>query len=232
MDELRILLVDDHSLFRKGIAALLSKQPGLQVVGEAMDGLEAIDQARELVPDVILMDLAMPRCNGLEATRLIKQELPNVHIIMLTVSDDNYDLFTAIKNGADGYLLKTLEPIELYDMLAKVRYREAPISGKLAARILQEFRQMKQNPHNLPEQTDELTQREIEILELVVQGETNSEIAKALFITENTVKIHLRNILEKLHLQNRIQAAVYAVRQGLVKDPISKDQIEGTNRLR
>lgn len=221
MDELHILLVDDHSLFRKGIAALLASQPDLQVVGEAADGLEAIERARELVPDVILMDLTMPKCNGLEATRVIKQELPHVDIIMLTVSDDDRDLFTAIKNGASGYLLKALEPQELYDMLAKLRYGEAPISGTLAAKILQEFRQMKQNPNALPEPADELTQREIEVLELVVRGATNSEIAQALCITENTAKIHLRNILEKLHLQNRIQAAVYAVRQGLVKDSLS-----------
>ena len=219
MDELRILLVDDHSLFRKGIAALLTSQPDIQVVGEATDGLEAIERARELVPDVILMDLTMPRCNGLEATRVIKQEMPHVHIIILTVSDDERDLFAAIKNGAEGYLLKTLEPHELYAMLTRLRDGEAPISGKLAVKILQEFRLMQQSPNALPTHADALTQREIEILNLVVQGATNSEIAKALCITENTAKIHLRNILEKLHLQNRIQAAVYAVREGLVKDP-------------
>ena len=221
MDELRILLVDDHSLFRKGIAALLSAQPHLHVVGEAQNGSEAIERARELVPDVILMDLTMPKCNGLEATRVIKHEFPHVHIVMLTVSDDNHDLFTAIKNGADGYLLKTLEPQELYEMLNRLQCGEAPISGKLAARILQEFRQMKLNSTALLEPPDQLTEREIEILELVVQGATNGEIAETLCITENTAKIHLRNILEKLHLQNRIQAAVYAVRQGLVKDPLS-----------
>jgi DNA-binding NarL/FixJ family response regulator len=225
MSELRILLVDDHSLFRKGIAALLNTQPDFLVVSEAVNGEEAIERARELLPDVVLMDLNMPRCNGLEAARVIKQELPHVHVIMLTVSDEDRDLFTAIKNGADGYLLKTLEPQELYEMLAKVRNNEAPISGRLAVRILQEFRDMKQKPLEVPEASSEvLTPREIEILELVVEGGTNNEIAQALCITENTVKIHLRNILEKLHLQNRIQAAVYAVRQGLVKDPVPSDR--------
>jgi DNA-binding NarL/FixJ family response regulator len=226
MDELRILLVDDHSLFRKGIAALLATRPNFKVVGEASDGVEALEKARELVPDAILMDLAMPRCDGLEATRLIKQELPHVHIIMLTVSDDDHNLFAAIKNGADGYLLKTLEPLELYEMLNKLRNNEAPISGKLAFRILQEFRQMNQNHANPPASPDELTGREIEILELVVQGATNKQISETFFITENTVKIHLRNILDKLHLQNRIQAAVYAVRQGLVKDPTPNEQLK------
>jgi DNA-binding NarL/FixJ family response regulator len=223
MDELRILLVDDHSLFRKGIAALLATRPNFKVVGEASDGLKALERARELVPDAILMDLAMPHCDGLEATRLIKQELPHVHIIMLTVSDDDHNLFAAIKNGADGYLLKTLEPLELYEMLNKLRNNEAPISGKLAFKILQEFRQMNQNHTSPPASPDELTGREIEILELVVQGATNKQISETFFITENTVKIHLRNILDKLHLQNRIQAAVYAVRQGLVKGPTSNE---------
>ncbi len=220
MSELRLLLADDHSLFRKGIAALLSAQPDFRVVGEAVNGLEAIEQARALKPDVILMDLTMPRCTGLEATRVIKQQLPDVHIIILTVSDDNQDVMTAIMNGADGYLLKTLEPHELYEMLVKLKQGEAPVSGRMATKILQEFRHLKQNQTAQAAAPDDLTEREIEILELVVQGATNRDIARALCIAENTVKIHLRNILEKLHLQNRIQAAVYAVRQGLTKDPL------------
>jgi len=220
MEPLRILLVDDHVLFRKGVAALLAARQEMDVVvvGEASDGLEAIAQARETVPDVILMDIHMPECDGLEAVRVIKREMPHVHIIMLTVSDDDQDLFTAIKNGAEGYLLKNLEPYQLFDMLEGVRRGEAPISGTLAAKILQEFRQPDQSLVPKPEAREALTPREIEVLERVVEGATNKEIAEALVITENTVKIHLHNILEKLHLQNRIQAAVYAVREGLVDD--------------
>jgi DNA-binding NarL/FixJ family response regulator len=218
MESLRVLLVDDHILFRKGVASLLASHKDMEVVGEAGDGVEAVVRARETVPDVILMDLSMPKCSGLEATRLIKREMPHVKIIILTVSDDDRDLFAAIKNGADGYLLKNLEPRQLFDMLEGMRRGEAPISGTLAAKILQEFRQPDQSLPRQSEASDELTPREIEVLERVVEGATNKEIAEALVITENTVKIHLRNILEKLHVQNRIQAAVYAVREGLVGD--------------
>jgi DNA-binding NarL/FixJ family response regulator len=218
MESLRILLVDDHVLFRKGVAALLASRQDIEVVGEAGDGFEAIAQARETVPDVILMDIHMPQCDGLEAVRIIKREMPHVCIIMLTVSDDDRDLFAAIKNGAEGYLLKNLEPYQLFEMLEGVRRGEAPISGTLAAKILQEFRQPAQNAAQDPEAREELTPREIEVLKQVVEGATNKEIAEALVITENTVKIHLRNILERLHLQNRLQAAVYAVREGLVDE--------------
>jgi DNA-binding NarL/FixJ family response regulator len=218
MEPLRILLVDDHVLFRKGVATLLASRQNMQVVGEAGDGLEAITQARETLPDVILMDIAMPKCNGLEAVKVIKREMPHVRITMLTVSDDDRDLFAAIKNGAEGYLLKNLEPYQLFQMLEGVRQGEAPISGTMAAKILQEFRQPDQSLVQKPEAREALTPREIEILEQVVEGATNKEIAEALVVTENTVKIHLRNILQKLHLQNRIQVAVYAVREGLVDE--------------
>jgi DNA-binding NarL/FixJ family response regulator len=218
MEPLRILLVDDHILFRKGVASLLASRPGLEVVGEAGDGVEAIARAKEMVPDVILMDIGMPKCSGLEATRLIKREMPHVKIIMLTISDDDRDLFAAIKNGAEGYLLKNLEPYQFFDMLEGIRRGEVAISGVMAAKILQEFRQPDPSLAQPSEARDELTPREIEVLEQVVQGASNREIAVALSISENTVKIHLRNILEKLHLSNRIQAAVYAVRQGLVGD--------------
>jgi DNA-binding NarL/FixJ family response regulator len=223
MNVLRILLVDDHILFRKGVAAVLGSHSDVQVIGEAGDGLEAIERARETVPDVILMDVNMPKCSGLEATRAIKQEMPHVRIIMLTVSENDRDLFTAIKNGADGYLLKNLEPTQLFEMLDGARRGEAAVSGGLAAKILSEFRKPDKDSNPLNGAKSELTNREIQVLELIVQGETNKEIATALSIAEDTVKIHLRNILEKLHLQNRIQAAVYAVRQGLVSDAPARD---------
>ncbi len=215
---LRILLVDDHVLFRKGVTALLSSRQDMQVVGEAGDGLEAIALARGTLPDVILMDIGMPKCDGLEATRRIKREMPYAKIVMLTVSDEDQHLFEAIKSGAQGYLLKNLEPYQLYDMLESISRGEAPLSGAMAAKILEEFTRPDPGSAQEPEARDELTTREIDVLELVAEGKTNKEIASTLVISENTVKIHLRNILEKLHLQNRIQAAVYAVRQGLMDE--------------
>jgi DNA-binding NarL/FixJ family response regulator len=215
---LRILLVDDHVLFRKGVAALLTRRQSMQVVGEAGDGIEAINAAREILPDIILMDIEMPRCNGLEATRRIKREMPHVKIVILTVSDDDKNLFEAIKSGAQGYLLKDLEPYQLYDMLESISSGEAPLSGVVAAKILKEFSQPSAQSSDESGIAENLTAREIDILQLVVEGMTNKEIASTLTISENTVKIHLRNILDKLHLQNRIQAAVYAVRQGLVEE--------------
>jgi len=222
MEPLRVLLVDDHTLFRRGIESLLASRQGIEVVGDAADGFEAVARARETVPDVILMDIDMPRCNGLEATRQIKREMPHVKVVMLTVSDDDDNLFEAIKSGAQGYLLKNLEAYQLFDMLDNVSRGEAPLSGLIAARILEEFTRPGPDDSQKPEMsiveetTERLSAREIEVLELVVAGKTNRQIAATLVITENTVKNHLSNILDKLHLQNRIQAAVYAVRQGLV----------------
>ncbi|GIK38618.1 MAG: DNA-binding response regulator [Chloroflexota bacterium] len=220
MEPLRILLVDDHVLFRKGIASLLAVRQDITIVGEASDGDEAVILAEQTMPDVILMDVNMPRQNGIETVKIIKREMPHIQIVMLTVSDDDNDLFEAIKSGAKGYLLKNLEPLELYGMLDRLRQGEAPISGAMAAKILREFRQPEYTQGKEAQPVDELTTREIEVLEQVVTGASNKEIADTLHITENTVKIHLRNILEKLHVQNRIQAAVYAVRQGLVDEAL------------
>lgn len=217
---LRIMLVDDHVLFRKGLEALLAARHDVEVVAEAGDGLEAIAVAREKLPDVILMDISMPRCDGLEAVRVLSREIPQLQIVMLTVSDDDRDLFEAIKSGAVGYLLKNLQPRELFDLLEGLQRGEAPISGKLAARILSEFRKPHAPRKEEPGIRDRLTPREVDVLERVVLGEGNREIAETLCLTENTVKVHLRNILDKLHLQNRVQLAVYAVTTGLVNTAV------------
>lgn len=215
---LRILLVDDHALFRQGIRAGLASRDDMEVVGEAADGCEAIALAREMMPDIILMDISMPRCTGLEATRQIKREMPYVKIIMLTVSDEEQDLFEAIRSGADGYLLKNLEAKELFETLQIVARGDVLLSGVVAGKILKEFRQRPAPEARLTEVVDPLSERELEVLELVVAGMTNSEIAESLVISEATVKNHLKNILEKLHLRNRTEAAVYAVRSGLIED--------------
>lgn len=215
-DRMRVLLVDDHSLFRKGLASLMSDRNDLEVIGEAENGVEAIRITRELVPDLILMDVHMPGGDGLEAVKIIKKEMPHVKIVMLTVSDDEEDLFAAVKNGADGYLLKNLQPSQFFLLLEGVKRGEAAISGVLADRILQEFRETDVRAGQRPDVYEALTPKEIKTLELLVKGDTNREIGDAMHISENTVKLYLRNIMEKLHLQNRIQLAVYAVRRGLV----------------
>ncbi len=216
-EPIRILVTDDHPLFRKGVVYMLNAQPDIEVVGEASNGNQALQKARELMPDLILMDITMPNCDGLEATRRIMEEMPYVKIVMLTVSDDDRDLFAAIKWGAQGYLLKNLEPEELTAMLRGVFHGEAPISRTTASRILHEFSRRSKKDQAAPIPGKHLTDREKEILQLVTEGKTNREIGEALFITENTVKNHMRNILEKLHFRNRVQAAVYAVRQGLAQ---------------
>lgn len=215
MGPTRILLVDDHVLFRKGMSRLIDSQPDLEVVAEAEDGIQAVQFARRFKPDLILMDIHMPDCDGHEATRLIVNDWPEAQIVMLTVSDEDQDLFTAIRNGAIGYLVKKIEPEELFARLRGIAQGEAPISRVMAGRILREFARVDTDGPP-PDSTRSLTPREREVLQLVTRGMTNKEIGAQLHIAENTVKNHLRNILEKLHLQNRAQAAAYAVREGLV----------------
>lgn len=211
---MRVLLVDDHTLVRNGIASLLTAN-NIEVVGEASDGLEAMEKTRQLKPDIVLMDIKMPRYNGLEATRLIKAEMPQTKIVILTVSDDDEDLFEAIKSGAEGYLLKNIKAREFLALLSGVVKGEAAISPLLATKIIEEFsRQMKEAV--APPSVSELTEREIDVLKLVTGGAINKEIAATLYITENTVKYHLRNIMEKLHLRNRAQVAAYAVSKGII----------------
>ena len=218
MEPMRILLVDDYILFRKGLRALLDVQPDFEVAGEAENGQEALEQAHKLMPDLILMDIAMPVCDGLEATRRVLAQMPYVKIVILTVAEDDQSLFEAIKSGAYGYLLKKLEPDELFEMLRGVSRGEAPISRYMASKIMREFSQLAQE--NAPKsETQQLTDREREVLQLVAQGLSNKAIADKLVVAENTVKNHLKNILTKLHLENRVQVAVYAAQQGWVNEP-------------
>jgi DNA-binding NarL/FixJ family response regulator len=221
---IRILLVDDHTLFRKGIGGILAEEQGFQVVGEAGNGREAIEKAKELMPDVILMDISMPGMDGLEATRQIMTELPAVRIVILTVSDDDQNLFEAIKWGARGYLLKKVEPRALFNTLRAVAQGEAAFPREMAARILGEFARQARGPAETARPGANLSAREKEVLELLTQGKSNKEIAAAMAVAENTVKSYLKNILEKLHLQNRVQAATFALREGLVKKSPKKDE--------
>lgn len=218
MEPLKIMLVDDHTLFRRGIKSVLVSWPEVEVVGEASDGMEAQEIASVTMPDVILMDINMPNCSGLEATRRLKKEMPYVKIVILTVSDDDKDLFEAVKAGAQGYLLKNLEPEELKSYLAGIARCEAPISGVMAGKILAEFARNSFHDRKAAKggYASDLSSREKEVLKLISKGLSNKEIAQALSVTENTIKNHLRNILEKLHLENRVQAAVYAIQEGLV----------------
>jgi DNA-binding NarL/FixJ family response regulator len=209
------VLVDDHALFRDGVASLLLAW-GHEVVGQASDGGEAIDLVDATSPDVVLMDVRMPKVSGLEATARIKERHPEVAIVMLTVSEDEADLFRAIKAGAQGYLLKNLEAPQLRSMLEGVARGEPAITPATAARIIDEFLRTPGGPR---QETGRLTERELDVLKLVTAGQRNREIASELGISENTVKFHLKNIVEKLHAQNRAELAARAVREGLVPDP-------------
>ena len=214
---MRVLLVDDHALFRAGLATLL-KAWGLQVVSQAGNGEEAIAKAREFHPDLIFMDINMPSLNGLEATRVIKTESPDTKIVILTVSDDEQDLFEAIKSGAEGYLLKNLREEEFADLVHRIDHGEPVMSPILAKKLLLEFARMREEKQHLDTDVG-LTTREQEVLEELARGETNKEIAAALYISENTVSYHMKNILSKMHLRNRSQVVAWALQHGVVPSP-------------
>ena len=214
---MRVLLVDDHALFRVGLASLLQAS-GLDVVGQASDGEEAIIKARALHPDLIFMDINMPRLNGLEATRAIMTELPETRIMVLTVSDDEQNLFEAIKSGAEGYLLKNMQEQEFEEFMRRLERGEPVISPALAQKLLGEFARMKRAEGPVVSQ-DNLSEREQEVLRLVATGSTNRRIAESLFISENTVAFHMKNILGKLHLRNRAEVIRWAFDHGLLSDP-------------
>ena len=218
VDAIRVLICDDHALFRRGIAMVLEAEDGIEVAGEASDGDEAVAAAEELVPDVVLMDVRMPKRSGIEATRAIAELLPTARILMLTVSDEEEDLYDAIKAGAAGYLLKEISIEEVAGAIRQVVDGQSLITPSMASKLLAEFTNLaKKADAKQAVMSPKLTSRELEVLKLVAQGMSNKEIAAELYISENTVKNHVRNILEKLHLHSRMEAVVYAVREKILE---------------
>jgi DNA-binding NarL/FixJ family response regulator len=216
-DAIRVVICDDHALFRRGLAMVLEGEPGIAVVGEAEDGEAAVAAAEELAPDVILMDVRMPKLSGIEATKAIAERAPSTRILMLTVSDEEEDLYEAIKAGAAGYLLKEISIEEVAGAIRSVVSGQSLITPSMASKLLAEFTNLsKRAEAKQAVPVPRLTSRELEVLKLVAQGMSNKEIAADLYISENTVKNHVRNILEKLHLHSRMEAVVYAVREKIL----------------
>ena len=212
-EKIRVLLVDDHTLFRSGIKSLLQRTDDFEVVGEAGDGLEGIKRVRSLKPDVALLDLHMPGISGLEAVKVISEEMPDVNVLMLTVSEDAQDLMEALRAGACGYLLKNIETDTLVDAIRKAAQGESVVSQQMTAKLIQGVR----NPPRVESaavERDRFSPRERDILASLAQGESNKEIARRLDLAESTVKIHVQNIFKKLNMSSRVQVALYAVENG------------------
>jgi DNA-binding NarL/FixJ family response regulator len=219
-EPIRTLIVDDHALFRRGLEIVLVTEPDIEIVGQAGDGTEAVQKAGESVPDVVLMDVRMPRSSGIEACRAIKDVVPSVKIIILTMSDEEEDLFEAIRAGASGYLLKDIPLDEVAEAVRAVHGGQSLISPSMAGKLLTEFatlakRDADERPQQVP--APKLTDREMQVLKLVARGMNNRDIAKALFISDNTVKNHVRNILEKLQIHSRMEAVMVAVREKIIE---------------
>ena len=217
-EPIRVIIVDDQELFRQGLTMLMAAEPGLEVVGQAGDGATGTELAARVAPDVVLLDVRMPKVSGIEACVAIKESVPASKIIMLTVSDEEADLYEAVKSGASGYLLKDSSIEEVAQAVRVVADGQSLISPSMAVKLIDEFKQMSR-PEREHVPGLRLTERELEVLRLVAQGLNNREIAKQLFISENTVKNHVRNILEKLQLHSRMEAVMYAVKEKLLDLP-------------
>jgi DNA-binding NarL/FixJ family response regulator len=219
-DPIRALIVDDHALFRRGLEMVLAAEDDIELVGEASDGAEAVQKAGESLPDVVLMDIRMPKSSGIEACRAMKEVAPSSKIVMLTISDEEEDLFEAIRAGASGYLLKDIPLDEVADVVRAVHGGQSLINPSMAAKLLTEFAALNKRDQEEPAEqvpAPKLTDREMQVLKLVAKGMNNRDIAKELFISENTVKNHVRNILEKLQIHSRMEAVMIAVREKLIE---------------
>ncbi len=219
-EPIRTMIVDDHALFRRGLEMVLQSEADIEVVGQASDGEEAVRKAGESLPDVVLMDIRMPRISGIEACRALKDVAPSAKIVILTISDEEEDLFEAIRAGASGYLLKDIPLDEVADTVRVVHGGQSLINPSMAGKLLTEFAALAKRDEEEPPQrvpAPRLTDREIQVLRLVARGMNNRDIAKELFISENTVKNHVRNILEKLQIHSRMEAVMVAVREKLIE---------------
>jgi len=219
MNKIRVIIVEDQALMREGLAAILSTQPDIDLVGQACDGVEAVEMLETARPDVILLDLVMPRQDGLTTIPIIKDKLPGAHILVLTSFADNDHVYQAIKSGAEGYMLKDATHVQLLQSIRDVANGQATLYPSIAMRVIREMN----SPTEMIYTTDPLTPRELDTLRLISTGLSNQEIAKKLFVQERTVAKYVSNILEKLHLANRTQAALYAHSKGLTEKPETMD---------
>jgi two-component system NarL family response regulator len=214
MNKVNILIVDDHTLFRTGVRKMLEAEEDMHVVGEAATGVEALEQARTLMPDVILMDIKMPDLDGVQAARTLHREMPHVGIIFVTMFEDDEFIFQGLQAGGRGYILKDADPDTMLRAIRAVAHGESLLGATVAQKVMRQFSAL---PGKQAPLVDDLTPRELEVLKLIAEGRSNSEIAEELVISEKTVKNHINNIFSKLHVYDRSQAMLYAIRKGLVK---------------